>query len=240
MGELANESEDFVSRPYRVTSFAAAASRCHFEAKDFSSALGTRYQETRALRTNPPAGLREGLLSHFTAFQLRAKSTHEHVEATRAPVVPWLHQVPARLRDKFGSAFQRRGVLQDVFKAEQMLLDYAESLAREIAAGRDEQLSLIRAVVILANMSSVFFSNALLSLSDYAERCESFRPKTCETVCAEASGSSSETVSPRKLHLKIGHAAGILCLTLNVRNMCPKKEKHNVDDDAGESYKPVT
>ena len=55
----------------------------------------------------------------------------------------WLHQVPAHLQDTLGSAFQRRGVLQDVFKAEQMLLDYAESLAREIAAGRDEQLSLI-------------------------------------------------------------------------------------------------
>ena len=55
----------------------------------------------------------------------------------------WLHQVPAHLQDTLGSAFQRRGVLQDVFKAEQMLLDYAESLAREIAAGRDEPLSLI-------------------------------------------------------------------------------------------------
>ena len=102
--------------------------------------LGTRYRETRALRTSHPGELCERLLKHFTTFQLKAKSIHEHVEATRAPMDTWLHPSPCRVLQPCGCAVQEC-FIQDVLTAEQMLLDYAESLAREFAAGRDELLS---------------------------------------------------------------------------------------------------
>ena len=53
------------------------------------------------------------------------------------------------------------------------------------------------------------------------------RKKLHGTVCAEASGSSAAAIGPwnvRKLHPKIGHAADILRLALNVHYMCPKKD----------------
>ena len=63
----------------------------HAGAKDFAATLGPEYQKTRSLRTGPPKELCADLLSQFSAFQLRAKSAHEQMEATRQPVEACLY-----------------------------------------------------------------------------------------------------------------------------------------------------